>query len=221
MTPLRCENLSCTRKMWNAGRTCSVSGFSAVFAPGEVVCFRGGEGCGKNLLLHVLGMIEEPDSGILEVLGERVSGDRTGNPAAVRDRAFGYIFPHPHLLPTFTVAENIAMPFFRIEGRDAAEARRRTAEALDLAGATGTASAPAEELDGEESWRVAFARAIVHSPPVLVAFWPPNPLLLPLAKNLARVRGTTVLWTGDGDFPSHHADRVFDLAGGVTVEAHR
>lgn len=221
MSPLRCENISCTRKMWNAGRTCSVNGFSAAFAEGEVVCFRGREGCGKNLLLHVLGMIEEPDSGILEVLGERVSGARRCNPSTVRDRAFGYIFPHPHLLPTFTVAENIAMPFFRIMGRDPREAGHHAAEALELAGAPGLASKQAEDLDGEECWRVAFARAIVHTPSVLVAFWPPNPGLLPLAKNLARIRGTTVLWTGGANFPTEEADRIFDLAGGTTAGSSR
>ena len=99
----------------------------------------------------------------------------------LRDRAFGYLFTHHHLLPTFTVAENVAMPFFRICGKREDLAAERTSEVLLFTGIRHLCGTPVGNLDDSTRWLVALARAIVHRPPLLVAISPPSPDLLPLA----------------------------------------
>jgi len=89
------------------------------------------------------------------------------------------------------------MPFLRICGRDEAEARERTLEALEFTGVADLHGVPVGELHEPANWRVALARAIVHSPAVLIAVSPPSPLLLPLVRRLADEFGTAVLWNGD------------------------
>ena len=188
-----------------------VEDFSAVFEGGEVTGFSGPEFQAKELLLGVLGMIEKPDSGFLEVRGQDVSEMPAPAAARHRDTSFGYLFTHPHLLPSFTVAENVAMPFFRICGPDECLARERTLEALEFAGIAGLHGIPAGNLDDATHWRIAFARAIVHSPAVLIAISPPGSLLLPLARRLADATGASVLWNGvDGDMLPF-ADRLLEI----------
>jgi ABC-type ATPase involved in cell division len=99
------------------------------------------------------------------------------------------------LLPSFTVVENVAMPFFRICGQVGSQ--ERTLAALEFVGIAELHAISVGDLPDLVQWRVAFARAIVHSPPVLIAVSPPNPILLPYARRLADECGTTVLWNGD------------------------
>ena len=211
MTPLRCINICCRRSGANPARHAVVEDFSADFKGGEVTGFIGSDSDGKELLLGVLGMIEKPDSGSLEVLDHDVL--KMSEPDAVRhrDTTFGYLFTHPHLLPSFTVAENVAMPFFRICGQDEGDARERTLRALEFAGIAGLHGIPVGNLDDVSHWRVAFARSIVHSPAVLVAISPPSDLLLPFARRFADSFGTAVLWNGLGNDLFPFADCVLKM----------
>jgi ABC-type lipoprotein export system ATPase subunit len=198
MSPLRCENISCRRAASNETRSRFIEDFSAVFESGDITGFCGSDTEEMDLLLNILGMIERPDSGRLEVLDREVLTMPAAESMQHRDTSFGYLFTHPHLLPSFTVAENVAMPFFRICGRDdEAEARECTLKALEFTGVADLHGVPVGELHEPANWRVALARAIVHSPAVLIAVSPPSPLLLPLVRRLADEFGTAVLWNGE------------------------
>lgn len=199
MTPLRCINISCRRSAASPARHAVVEDFSADFKGGEVTGFLGSDSHDKEHLLSVLGMIEKPAGGSLEVLGHDVLKMSETDAARLRDTTFGYLFTHPHLLPSFTVAENVAMPFFRICGQAGDDARERTLAALEFVGIVGLHGILVGNLDDAAHWRVAFARAIVHSPAVLVAISPPSDLLLSFARRLADSFGTAVLWNGVGD----------------------
>jgi len=195
MSPLRCENIRCHRSTANDCKHGVVEGFSASFESGDITGFCGSDTASKELLLRILGLIEKPDSGTLVLLNEEVSKMSEPDSIKLRDTSFGYLFTHPHLLPSFTVAENVAMPFFRICGQH--EAQECTLAALEFVGISELNAVPVEELHDSVHWRVAFARAIVHSPPVLIAVSAPSPLLLPFARRLADERGTAVLWNGN------------------------
>ena len=86
MLPLRCENINCRRAPWSEAGQGSVRNFSATFAPGELAGFCGPDGSGKGLLLRVLGMIDKPDSGFLEVLGKNVFAMPEDDARAWRDQ---------------------------------------------------------------------------------------------------------------------------------------
>lgn len=211
MIPLRCINICCRRSAANSQRHIGVEDFSATFKSGEITAFHGSDSHGGEHLLSVLGMIEKPDAGSLEVLNQNVSKMSEADAARLRDTAFGYLFTHPHLLPSFTVAENVAMPFFRICGQGEDAARERTLAALDFVGTASLHAMLVGNLDDATQWKVAFARAIVHSPAVLVAVSPPSGLLMPFARRFADSFGAVVLWnaTGNGMLPM--ADCMIEL----------
>lgn len=207
MTPLQCQHITCRRPSWNGRVPSAVRDFSANFSEGITTVFQGGEE--RGLLLSILGMIEPPDSGEIRVFGEAVLKMETAAAHRLRDGAFGYLFTHPHLLPSFTVAENIAMPYLRICGNAIEAARERVAEVLEMAELDrACANLAIGNLDEEAHWRVAFARSIVHSPKILVAVSPPALFLLPLAKCYAEQTGATVLWNAGTADVSGLCDRI-------------
>ena len=209
MSPLRCENIHCCRPTANAFRHGLIEDFSASFESGDITGFCGSDIAAKELLLSILGLIERPDRGRVFLFDEQASEMSGPGSRKLRDTSFGYLFTHPHLLPSFTVAENVAMPFFRICGQEGAQ--ERTLTALEFVGIPELNAIPVGELPDSVHWRVAFARAIVHSPPVLIAVSPPNPLLLPLARRLADECGTTVLWNGDKCDVLPFSDHVVEM----------
>ncbi len=210
MIPLLCENIRCLSSGASTLRQGAIEDFSATFKSGELTGFCGSDAAGKELLLSLLGMIERPESGRLVVLGSEVLQMPGAFSAKIRDTSFGYLFTHPHLLHSFTVAENVAMPFLRICGEN--DYQERTLEALEFVGVSALHGVPVGDLDDTAHWRVAFARAIVHSPAVLIAVSPPNPLLLPLARRLADEIGTAVLWNGDKADILPFADNLIEMS---------
>jgi len=191
-----------------------VRNFSATFACGEFVGFCGPDGCGKGLLLNLIGLIEKTDTGRLELFGQDVSGFSAEEAATFRNQACGFLFGHPYLLPSFTVAENLAMPLFKICREETGTARDRTLEVLEFVGAGGLENRSAGTLDSDMRWRVAFARALIHAPNVLIAISPPASALLPLARLAADQFGLTVLWSGERAALEPFADRIIELREG-------
>jgi ABC-type lipoprotein export system ATPase subunit len=211
MNYILCQNIRCRRPDWNGRSQGIVLDFTERFEAGTTTAFRGAGDSGIALLLNILGMIERPDSGELRVLGQTVLDLEAAAACRLRDRAFGYLFTHPHLLPSFTVAENIAMPFIRLCGDSPEGARDRVAAVLEFTELDGSmASRDIRDLDSESRWRVAFARSIVHRPEILVAVSPPAPLLLPLAVRYSREAGACVLWNAGEDDPADQCDRVIE-----------
>jgi lipoprotein-releasing system ATP-binding protein len=212
---LRCESLNCRRDQWNELAPSRVEDITASFAPGEFCGFCGPDGSGKGLLLNLLGLLERPDSGTIAVNGIRTGELTPEDVQQLRNETFGFLFNHPCLLPSFSVAENVAMPLFRICGGEAREARDRTLEVLEFCGISSLETTLAGRLDPVERTRVALARALVHQPGILVAISPrQNDELLALGRRAAEERGLCVLWAGDKDPLTHHAHRVLHLDGG-------
>ena len=211
---ITCENLTCLRSDWNNSGPGRVVDFSGAFECGEFVGFCGQDGCGKGLLLNMIGLLEKADTGSLVLMGHDAADFSEEDAATIRNEACGFLFGHPYLLPSFTVAENVAMPLFRICGGGAVEARKRTREVLEFAGIGDFEAARTGKLDPVLRWRAAFARALVHDPRVLIAISPPDPDLLPLAKLAAAKFHLTVLWAGDRETVAPHADRIIEMQDG-------
>jgi len=211
---ITCDGLTCLKSDWNNAGPGRVLDFSSAFESGEFVGFCGEDGSGKGLLLNVIGLLEKADSGRLVLLGHDVADFSGEDTATFRNEACGFLFGHPCLLPSFTVAENVAMPLFRICGGGAAEARERTREVLEFAGIGDLETARAGMLDPALRWRTAFARALVHDPRLLIAISPPAADLLPLAKLAAAKYRLTVLWAGDREAIAPHADRIIEMRNG-------
>jgi ABC-type lipoprotein export system ATPase subunit len=173
---------------------------------------------GKTLLLHLLGLLDEPDFGAVELFGEPVSPAPEELRREIRNTVFGYVFPSPCLLPAFTVAENVAMPLFRISGADENSAQERVSELLTLLRIEHLANDPATTLDFDAQFLAALARAIVHRPRILLLLVPGRPAALaPHVRRIVDELHITCVWGGpQGDWLSS-CDRRIELDCGSLV----
>jgi putative ABC transport system ATP-binding protein len=141
---------------------------SLVVAPGERLALTGPSGSGKTTLLNCLGGIDRPDSGEILVGGESITRMQATELALLRRRKLGNIFQFFHLLPTLSVRENVEFPLVLL-GVDAAERKRKADSLLERVQVAHRADAFPSQLSGGEMQRTAIARALIHSPAVLLA----------------------------------------------------
>lgn len=211
---LACENLTCHRASWNT-QSSRVEGLTLDFRAGCLHGLCGRDGSGKGLLLHLLGLLEPPDAGRVLIAGAAAPDARGEDATALRNKRFGYLFPSPCLLPSFTVAENVAMPLFRQREITPAEARDLTLGALGFVGLAEFEAVAAWRLPVEIQHRVAFARAMAHRPDILIAVSPAEPdALLPCAALAVGELGMTVLWGGSRGDLEPHCGRLLELENG-------
>jgi ABC-type ATPase involved in cell division len=142
----------------------SIAGVSLSLAP---MAFHFLRGDGASLLLRVATLLELPDDGVIILAGESARDMDDGIRITVRGRAFGFVFDAPFLLPELCVAENIAMPLFKVLDLDAVEARKRTEAMLRFTALEPLATTRAGELSLFDQQRVALARAVAHQPALL------------------------------------------------------
>lgn len=212
---LACEDLSCRRENWNDSGLSRIERITAEFHAGKFYGVCGEQGSGKGLLLNVLGLLEPPDTGKLTVGGE-IAWDLPQDEAMqLRNEAFGFLFDHSCLLPSFSLAENVAMPLFRICGGDAREARQRTMAALEFCGIDDLESTLAGRLSDANKMRAALARALVHEPSILIAISPQaEESFLELGGRVARELGLCVLWAGKESELARQADQLIAMKEG-------
>jgi lipoprotein-releasing system ATP-binding protein len=137
-------------------------------AAGEAVAIVGASGAGKSTLLHLLGGLDRPSSGEVEVVGRRLGRLGSVELAAFRNRSIGFVFQFHHLLKEFTAEENVMMPQL-IGGVTLRAARERARDLLDQVGLSARASHRPSALSGGEQQRVAVARALANEPRVVLA----------------------------------------------------
>jgi len=189
---------------------------------GEFVAVMGPSGCGKSTLLHLLGGLDRPTAGEVELDGVQLAGLSEAKLAVLRRRAVGYVFQHFNLLGNLTAAGNVELPAL-LAGHSAREAARRRERLLGAVHLTERAGHLPGRLSGGEQQRVAIARALVNEPAVLLADEPTGNLDSQSAREVMTLieaehrRGQTiVLVTHDARIASL-ADRVIRMRDGRIV----
>lgn len=190
---------------------------------GEMVGIVGPSGSGKSTLLGIMGGLDTPTSGIIEIDGidiSRMSEDRL---TEVRNAKIGFIFQFFNLIPTLTAVENVALPI-QFATRPNFNPNKRAKELLDMLGLKDRLKHRPSELSGGQQQRVAIARALANNPPILLADEPTGNLdtesgevVLNALHTIREEQGTTiVLVTHDPDLAGK-MDRVLTLIDGEIV----
>lgn len=150
-------------------------GISLDIAPSEVVSIVGPSGAGKTTLLQIMGTLDAPDGGRVQVNGVDVLRMKEKELSAFRNKHIGFVFQFHQLLPEFTAIENIMIPAF-IAGANFSDARKSALQLLEFMGLSERAEHKPNELSGGEKQRVAVARALINRPDVILADEPSGSL---------------------------------------------
>ena len=209
-----------------AGDYAALRSVDLQIAAGEFLAIVGKSGSGKSTLLNLVGGIDSPTSGTVEVGGTAIQGLDQSRLAAWRGRNVGFVFQFFQLLPTLTVAENVMLPMDFCRTYPVRERRNRALALLDRVGVAPQADKLPSALSGGEQQRAAIARALANHPPVILADEPTGNLdsvtagaVLELFRTMASSGTTVVIATHERDI-TRLADRKVELAdGGLATPA--
>jgi putative ABC transport system ATP-binding protein len=202
----------------------ALAGVDLEVEAGEVVLVAGPSGSGKSTLLHLLGTLDRPDRGTVELEGRDVADLSERDRTLLRRRRLGFVFQAFHLVPVLSALENVEYPLW-IDGVRRAARRERAAAALEAVGLGRRLAHRPDRLSGGERQRVAIARALVHEPAAVLADEPTGNLdsvtageVLDLLFELNRRRGTTMLVATHDPALLARAPRRLTLRDGRVVE---
>jgi ABC-type lipoprotein export system ATPase subunit len=210
-------------KTYGRGRAARrvLDGADLVVVPGEVVAILGRSGSGKSTLLHLLGGLDRPEHGTIEIAGEPVTGASERELSALRRRRIGFVFQFFHLLPELSGEANVLLAG-RVRGArpDAASRGRELVDRLGLRPVAGTLPG---QLSGGEQQRFAVARALVNDPALLLADEPTGNLDVEAGAEVLRLlragaaEGRAVVLVTHEPAAAGIADRVLTLRDGRLV----
>jgi len=193
--------------------------FDLTVRTGEMLAVVGPSGVGKSTLLHLLGLLDRPESGRLELFGSDTAGLSQEERAHWRNKRIGFVFQFHALLPEFTLDENVAMPLL-IAGVRRREAIAATRDLIAAVGLDHRSDHFPDQLSGGEQQRGAVARALVAGPELLLADEPTGNLdaaasdrLFQLLRELHLSRGLTSVIVTHNEALAGRCDRVVRLAG--------
>jgi|BarGraIncu00222A_1022003.scaffolds.fasta_scaffold37738_1 lipoprotein-releasing system ATP-binding protein len=163
-----------------------LKGISLSISHGEIVSIVGASGAGKSTLLHIMGTLDRPDSGMLQIGRTDTEKLSDRKLSAFRNKSIGFVFQFHHLLPEFTALENVCIPAF-IAGIGKREAEARAKKLLISLGLENRMEHKPSALSGGEQQRIAVARALINQPSVVLADEPSGNLDSVNAKELHKL----------------------------------
>ncbi len=191
---------------------------------GEIVSIVGSSGAGKSTLLHILGTLDKPDTGTLELNNVRVDLLKGKKLAAFRNANMGFVFQFHHLLPEFTALENVSIPGW-IAGKKKKEVADRATYLLESLGLGNRLNNKPQALSGGEQQRVAVARALINHPKIVFADEPTGNLDSEKAKDLHQLffdlrdqfRQTFLIVTHNEEL-ARMSDRILNMKDGLMID---
>jgi putative ABC transport system ATP-binding protein len=201
----------------------ALTGVTLDVSPGEVVALMGRSGSGKTTLLNLMGTLDRPTEGRIEIAGVETQSLPEEGLLRLRRETLGFVFQFFNLLPFKNAAENVALPLY-YQGVGRKERNRRAEQYLDMVGLSDRKTFMPNQLSGGQKQRVAIARALAGSPPVLLADEPTANLdtavggqILDLFQQLAKSEGRGVLVVTHDPNVRRIADRVVGIRDGRLV----
>jgi len=191
---------------------------------GEFLAMRGASGAGKSTLLHLLGGLDSPSRGEIQLAGRNLATLGRGDLARLRNREVGFIFQSYYLLPELDALENVCLPA-RMARTPAAQAEARGRELLARVGLEARSEHKPSELSGGEQQRVAIARAMINQPDLILADEPTGNLdshtgeeIIELLCALRDEKQTTLIMATHDSRVAARAPKVVELVDGQIVD---
>jgi len=215
-------NLQAVEKVYRTDRieTVALTGIDLSVREGEFVSIMGPSGCGKSTLLNIIGLLDVPTGGRVEINGSVVSASSDRALAAIRNKELGFVFQTFHLIPDLAVVDNVEIPLLYRQLSNG-ERRKLAEAALDRVGLSSRTRHFPSQLSGGQQQRVAIARAIVGRPRILLADEPTGNLdsktsleIMDLLTSLNRDLGITVLMVTHEPDVARHAKRIVRMKDG-------
>jgi putative ABC transport system ATP-binding protein len=220
---IRCRDL-CKLYQQGENQITALDGLSLEIQQGSFAAVMGPSGSGKSTLLHLIGGLDRPTSGEILVDGRLIGQMADDQVTLFRRRKIGFIFQFFNLLPTLTAVENVALPLV-LDGQAKSVADQRAASLLAKVGLAHRKNHLPEELSGGEIQRIAIARALCFSPPLLLADEPTGNLdskngaaILDLLRRLNQQDGCTIVMVTHSEEAANAAQRRIYLLDGRVEE---
>jgi putative ABC transport system ATP-binding protein len=192
---------------------------------GEFVSIMGPSGCGKSTLLSLIGLLDEPTSGIIEIDGRPVRSYSDKEVAALRNLKIGFVFQSYHLINDLSVLDNVELPLLYRPGVSGKERRQRALAALDKVGLSARTGHFPSQLSGGQRQRVAIARALVGQPELILADEPTGNLdsvmgeeIMDLLLELNRRDGVTIVMVTHDEQQALKTERLVRFFDGSQVQ---
>ncbi|MCM2254282.1 MAG: ABC transporter ATP-binding protein [Vicinamibacteria bacterium] len=199
--------------------TVALSQIDLTVAAGEFVAVMGPSGCGKSTLLNLIGLLDAPSSGTIELAGKPVASYRDREVSRLRNQTIGFVFQTFHLIPDLRVLDNVELPLL-YRKMSGAERRARATRALERVGLSSRLQHFPSQLSGGQQQRVAIARAMAGEPRILLADEPTGNLdsqmgdeVMGLLEDLNQKEGTTIVMVTHDQRQAdkaHRTIRIFD-----------
>ena len=192
-------------------------------APGEFLSVMGPSGCGKSTLLNIIGLLDNPTSGTVELAGRVTTGMRDKELARFRNETLGFVFQSFHLIPTLSVLDNVTVPLLYRHGfkGNKTELARK---ALEKVGLSHRLNHFPSQLSGGQAQRVAIARAIVGNPSIILADEPCGNLaskmsaeIMGILHDLNKADGRTIVMVTHNEAQAAETDRTVHFFDGRKV----
>jgi putative ABC transport system ATP-binding protein len=206
--------------------TLALKDIDLVIGRGEFVAMMGPSGCGKSTLLNLIGLLDRPGQGSVEIDGATIASYRDKEVAQLRNRMFGFVFQSFHLIPDLRVIDNVELPLL-YRSVSGGERRRLARAALARVGLGARMDHYPNQLSGGQQQRVAIARAIVGNPLVLLADEPTGNLDSKMGAEVMDIlmqlnaEGTTVVMVTHDEIDARRVGRIVRLFDGQLVEPER
>jgi putative ABC transport system ATP-binding protein len=204
--------------------TVALSQVNLTINRGEFVSVMGPSGCGKSTLLSLMGLLDEPSSGTIEIDGRPVTSYSDKELAGLRNHKIGFVFQSYHLINDLSVLDNVEMPLLYRPSIGGSERRRRAIEALDKVGLNARTKHFPAQLSGGQRQRVAIARALAGQPEIILADEPTGNLdsvmgeeIMELLLGLNREQGTTLVMVTHDEHQALKTQRLIRFFDGRQV----
>lgn len=191
---------------------------------GEFVSVMGPSGCGKSTLLNIIGLLDRPTSGTVELLDRSFVAAGDTELSHFRNANIGFVFQSFHLIPSLDVFANVELPLIYRSGLSARQRRERVEEVMARLNMSHRLKHMPSQLSGGQCQRVAIARAIVGSPSIILADEPTGNLdsrmgsdVMNLLHTLNRVDGTTIVMVTHNEAQARETDRIIRFFDGRVI----